>query len=164
MKNKSRSKLCALAYDEIRSKAQSIVGSQALYRQLSADSKRDLREAGKKLLLLSDLDNALKQYNDSRNKYSTGYVYLVINAAWPDWVKVGRAVNTRNRLAAYQTSSPFRDYEIFIKAACNNTQKLESLLLAGIKEHAEEAKGEWLKIEHSFAKRLFNSIVGKHSG
>ena len=61
---KNRSKLYNVAYDSIRSKAQQIVGSQALYRSLSEDSKRELRDASKKLLLLSDLDNPLKKYQD----------------------------------------------------------------------------------------------------
>jgi adenine specific DNA methylase Mod len=156
---KNRSKLYNVAYDSIRSKAQQIVGSQALYRSLSEDSKRELRDASKKLLLLSDLDNPLKKYQDSKTKYSSGYVYLVTNEAWPDWIKVGRAINTKTRLKAYQTSSPLRDYEILIKHKCTNTQKLESILLEDIKEHADEFRGEWLKIDRAIALNLFKHIV-----
>lgn len=160
--NKKRNKLYRTSYDAIRTKAQQIVGSQKIYRSLSVISKRELREAGKKLLMLTDGDNALKQYQDSRTKYSNGYVYLVTNDAWPEWVKVGRAMNTKTRLKAYQTSSPLRDYEIMIKAECTNTQKLESILLDEMKEHATDSKGEWLKLDPIDAKVLFNKIVKQH--
>ena len=159
---KNRSKLYTVAYDSIRSKAQQIVGSQSVYRELSSDSKRELRDASKKLLLLSDLDNPLKQYQDSKTKYSNGYVYLVTNDAWPDWVKVGRAINTKTRLKAYQTSSPLRDYEIVVRHKCTNTQKLEAILLEHMKDHAEDSQGEWLKIDCRLAQQLFANLVNKH--
>ena len=39
-------------------------------------------------------------------------VYIITNDAWPDWVKVGKAVSADDRLNGYQTSSPFRDYGV----------------------------------------------------
>ena len=155
----NKNKLYSKAYDAIRSKAQQLVGSQKLYRELTDDTKSDLRDAGKKLLLLSDLDNPLKQYNDSRAKHSSGYVYLVTNAAWPEWVKIGRAINTKSRLLAYQTSSPLRDYEVACKAKVANTQSMEAALLSKIKEFSSDSKGEWLQVDIKLAKHLFNIIV-----
>jgi len=40
-----------------------------------------------------------------------GYVYVITNPAWPDWVKIGMAIDAEDRLNGYQTSSPMRDYE-----------------------------------------------------
>ena len=41
-----------------------------------------------------------------------GYVYLITNPAWPEWIKVGGAVDINDRLRSYQTSCPLRDYQI----------------------------------------------------
>lgn len=153
-------KLYNRAYDEIRAKAQQMVGSQKAYRMLSTEAKRDLRNASKKLLLVSDVDNSLKQYLDNKTKYSTGYVYLITNKAWPDWIKVGRATNIKARLVTYQTSSPLRDFEVMTKAYCTNTQKTETLLLDAMQDVATAQKGEWVKLPKRTAKNLFNKVVG----
>ena len=41
-----------------------------------------------------------------------GYVYVITNKAWPEWVKIGRAIDANDRLRSYQTNSPLRDYWI----------------------------------------------------
>ena len=97
-------------------------------------------------MLLSDFDNPLQKYKDSKQKFNKGFVYLAWNEAWPDWVKVGRTKDTRTRLKAYQTSSPLRDYQILIKAECSNTHTTEAVLLSLIATKASEVRGEWLKI------------------
>ena len=160
MKN---NKLYQKAYDEVRSKAQYMVGSQKAYRALSTKAKHDLREASKKLLLLSEADNYLKQYHDSRSKFSSGYVYLMENKAWQGWIKIGRAANVRARLRNYQTSSPHRDFEVVMKAPCTNTQKSEAALLNTIRKYGKDFKGEWVKIPKSQAKRLFKQVVSTHA-
>ena len=109
-------KLYQKAYDAIRSKAQIMAGSQKIYRQLTTDAKEELRTIGRKILMSSDDDNPLKQYLDSKSDNNPGFVYLITNKAWPEWVKVGRTANPRVRLRNYQTSSPLRDYEVILKA------------------------------------------------
>ena len=44
-----------------------------------------------------------------------GFVYLLVNRAWPGQVKVGRTTSPEKRLSQYQTASPLRDFEF---AAC----------------------------------------------
>ena len=41
-----------------------------------------------------------------------GYVYIISNRSWPHWVKIGMAIDAEDRLNSYQTSSPYRDYEL----------------------------------------------------
>ena len=48
-----------------------------------------------------------------------GEVYAIVNKAWPDWIKVGKACIAEDRLSGYQTSSPFRDYESTYKRKRN---------------------------------------------
>ena len=53
--------------------------------------------------------------HDKIESIDEGEVYIIVNTAWPEWVKVGKAVNSDDRLNGYQTSSPFRDYKVIAK-------------------------------------------------
>ena len=58
--------------------------------------------------------SSLQNYKSSKK----GEVYIITNPAFEGWVKVGMAVDAMDRLKGYQTSTPFRDFEIqsFCKA------------------------------------------------
>lgn len=85
-----------------------------------------------------------------------GEVYIICNTAWPDWVKVGKAVNSEDRLNGYQTSSPFRDYEIVATLSTDNRHTKEREMHKIFSHFAEERKGEWFKIDKVTAIKLFN--------
>lgn len=68
------------------------------------------------------------------------------------------AVDADDRLANYQTSSPFRDYHIEAKQFTTDKKKLEELA------HKEAAKfgvrlGEWFKIDKLKAISLIKSLT-----
>jgi hypothetical protein len=83
-------------------------------------------------------------------------VYIIVNTAWPEWVKVGKAVNSDDRLNGYQTSSPFRDYKVIAKLQVNNRHEKEKEMHKVFEHFAEERKGEWFKIDKVTAIKLFN--------
>jgi|TARA_R100001460_G_scaffold45895_1_gene83254 hypothetical protein len=85
-----------------------------------------------------------------------GEVYIVCNSAWPDWVKVGKAVNAEDRLNGYQTSSPFRDYEVVATLSTGNRHKKEREMHKIFQHFAQDRKGEWFKIDKVTAIKLFN--------
>ena len=58
-----------------------------------------------------------------------GYIYIITNKAWPEYVKIGRTHNTKNRLKSYQTSSPFRDYEIYYEVYTENICLIENIFI-----------------------------------
>jgi hypothetical protein len=98
----------------------------------------------------------------SHNKIESvdqGEVYIIINAAWPDWVKVGKAVSSSDRLNGYQTSSPFRDYEVVATLATDNRHTKEREMHKIFEHFSEERKGEWFKIDKLTAIKLFNYQV-----
>lgn len=98
----------------------------------------------------------------SHNKIESidqGEVYIIINTAWPDWVKVGKAVSSSDRLNGYQTSSPFRDYEIVATLATDNRHTKEREMHKIFEHFSEERKGEWFKIDKLTAIKLFNYQV-----
>lgn len=91
------------------------------------------------------------------NQIKEGYVYAISNPAWPDWIKIGMAVDADDRCANYQTSSPFRDYYVEAKQFTKDKSKLEA------KAHKEAAKlglkyGEWFKIGKLRAISLIKSL------
>ena len=95
-------------------------------------------------------------------KTTDGEVYLVINPAWPDWVKLGKAAIATDRLSGYQTGSPYRDYIILCSVYVDNRHETEKELLTTFKKHATEYKGEWFKMPHGEAIDLLESC--SHDG
>lgn len=45
-----------------------------------------------------------------RGKSNIGYIYVLKNPAYPDYVKIGKTLNLGMRLSTYNTGSPYRDY------------------------------------------------------
>ena len=88
-----------------------------------------------------------------------GDVYVITNRAWPEWVKVGKASIAEDRLNGYQTSSPFRDYEIVAKIYTENRHNKEREMHKIFSHFAKERKGEWFKIDKVTAIKLFNYQV-----
>ena len=98
----------------------------------------------------------------SHNKIESvaeGEVYAVMNTAWPEWIKVGKAVDADDRCRGYQTSSPFRDYKIIARLDTENRHLKESHMHKVFEHFAEERRGEWFKIDSVTAIKLFNYDV-----
>ena len=94
--------------------------------------------------------------HDKIESIDEGEVYIIVNTAWPEWVKVGKAVNSDDRLNGYQTSSPFRDYKVIAKLQVNNRHEKEKEMHKVFEHFAQERKGEWFKIDKVTAIKLFN--------
>ena len=88
-----------------------------------------------------------------------GEVYAIVNKAWPDWIKVGKACIAEDRLSGYQTSSPFRDYEIIAKVSTEDRHTKEKEMHKVFQHFAYDRKGEWFKIDKITAIKLFNYQV-----
>ena len=97
-------------------------------------------------------------------KYETsveGQVYVIINPSFPEWVKVGMAIDAADRLNGYQTSSPFRDYMLNYSWNVSNRRAAES------EAHSElqklyERRSEWFKCTPEQAQEVVSGIVGKY--
>ena len=102
----------------------------------------------------------------SHNKIESvdqGEVYIIVNEAWPEWVKVGKAVISEDRLKGYQTSSPFRDYRIVATLSTENRHVKEREMHKVFTHFAQERKGEWFKIDKVTAIKLFNYQVQENA-
>jgi hypothetical protein len=100
----------------------------------------------------------------SHNKIEStkeGEVYAIGNRAWPDWVKIGKAVDADDRLNGYQTSSPFRDYYIMHRVTVDNRHAAEREMHKLAQEVSDERSSEWFKLSKDKVKELFDEFAGR---
>lgn len=87
---------------------------------------------------------------------SQGEVYAIVNDAWPDWIKVGKASIAEDRLNGYQTSSPFRDCSIIATLYTEDRHSKEREMHKVFQHFAKERRSEWFKIDKIKAINIFN--------
>ncbi len=90
-----------------------------------------------------------------------GQVYVIVNPSFPEWVKVGMAIDSEDRLNNYQTSSPFRNYVLNYKWNVSDRRAAES------EAHTElqklyERRSEWFKCTPEQAQEVVSGIVGNY--
>jgi hypothetical protein len=88
-----------------------------------------------------------------------GQVYVITNKAWKGWVKIGMAIDAKDRCNQYQTSSPYRDYELKHSKYFNNRRKAEVKAHKLCETKAEARNGEWFKMKIKDATKLIDSIT-----
>lgn len=86
-----------------------------------------------------------------------GYVYAITNPAWPEWIKIGMAIDAEDRLNGYQTSSPMRDYSLLHHIYSDDrsvTERAAHKLAAKLGERSNE----WFKITHEQAIQILEGL------
>lgn len=86
--------------------------------------------------------SSLAKYESSKE----GQVYIITNPSFPDWVKVGMAVDANDRLKGYQTSSPYRDYSLYFKFSVKDRRSAEAACHETLGK-VFIRKGEWFKCD-----------------
>ena len=90
--------------------------------------------------------SSLQNYAEAKE----GQVYIICNPSFPDWCKVGMAVDAEDRLKQYQTSSPYRDYKLVKAYNTENRREAESQAHA-LLEKQYERRGEWFVCDANLA-------------
>ena len=100
--------------------------------------------------------SSLTNYNTT----TSGHVYAMGNAAWPEWIKIGKAVDAEDRLSSYQTSSPLRDYTLIHYAYSDdrNVAERQAHVLAG---KLGDKRNEWFKISNEDAVVVIEQAVSE---
>lgn len=91
-------------------------------------------------------------------KSTEGSVYILVNPAWPNWVKVGMAVDPYDRCRSYQTSSPYRDFQVICTLSTQDRRQTERDAHSLIGTEAEAVRGEWFKINSDTAIDLLATL------
>ena len=86
-----------------------------------------------------------------------GYIYVITNPAWPEWVKIGMAIDAEDRLNGYQTSSPMRDYQLVHAIATPDRARAERVAHKAAALSGER-QGEWFKIANEEAVTILQHI------
>lgn len=98
--------------------------------------------------------NILYEQNGKSSKgLKCGYVYAIANKAWPDYIKIGSAIDVYDRLSTYQTSSPLRDFNIISYVYSDDRLALEYEIISKF-----NARNEWIECDIPTIKELFNNI------
>ncbi|MGL4521316.1 MAG: GIY-YIG nuclease family protein [Bacilli bacterium] len=104
-------------------------------------------------MIARDLIKVYHKTNKSEG-LQAGYVYLITNPAWPEWIKVGSAIDVYDRLSTYQTSCPMRDFKIEYYFFSFNRRRDEKLII-----DAFSGKNEWIKCELDEVKLMCSKIA-----
>ena len=95
-------------------------------------------------------------------KFNIGYIYIIVNKAWTEWCKVGRTTTEiTKRMTAYQTCSPFRDYECVFSIKSTTLSEDEAKIYEKLKELEVECRHEWYKKDVGTLERVISDIVIK---
>lgn len=95
----------------------------------------------------------------------SGYLYIVINDAFPGWVKVGTTSNLTQRIHTYQTGDPFRNYRIVFSLHHPDFRQAEKKIKDTIKPFALSIRNEWYEIDLQMAKsRLIEVLESYENG
>jgi hypothetical protein len=103
-------------------------------------------------------DDAAFSSLQNYEKSTAGEVYIITNPAWKGWVKVGMAIDSKDRCKGYQTSSPLRDFKLKFKKYFNDRRSAEAKAHALCSKKSSDRKGEWFKLDIKIAKDIINNM------
>jgi hypothetical protein len=123
-----------------------IAGGERAYFALPKEERKDICE---KAVVLAELGADFATAQRAQEVDLRGFVYVITNPAWDDYCKIGRAFDPESRLKGYQTSSPFRDYELYGARYFDNAAQAEMEMHMRLAKYREE--GEWFYIDPATA-------------
>ena len=88
-----------------------------------------------------------RRVEDLYDEVVEGEGYIIRNSAWPEWQKIGKAVDAEDRLKGYQTGSPKRDYQLVHAEWFSDRHAAEKAIHKMLEQHkhCHERRGEWFK-------------------
>lgn len=119
-------------------------------------NKHPLYKAGRYKGFEDAAFSSLENFKDNPQ----GQVYVITNPAWEGWVKVGMAVDAEDRAGNYQTSSPYRDYELAYVVDTPDRRATEAEAHKRLSDMFEQ-RNEWFKCDVEIAKRWIDSVIGE---
>jgi len=108
-----------------------------------------------------------KSFNDAAfssfanyNQSTVGDVYIITNDAWPEWIKVGKAIDAEDRLKSYQTGDPLRSYTLRYSVNLDNRHTSEIRAHKALELISDERRNEWFKVDLSAAVKCLGDLDG----
>lgn len=88
-----------------------------------------------------------------------GYLYIISNSSFPNYYKIGVTTNIKNRLIAYQTSSPLRNFKVEYYICHNDIYNAEKQLLKDLKYFQLSRRNEWIEIDLAMLKSKLDDFA-----
>jgi hypothetical protein len=106
-----------------------------------------------------DDDNPIDEDNDRK-----GWVYVISNQAWEDWVKIGCTVNPAKRFDNYNTYSPLRNFEHHCWKRCEKAYESEQRIHTHLRNKLppDSCEYEWFKITPHSAEEVLRQLLGEN--
>jgi len=92
---------------------------------------------------------------DNDMQVPEGFVYVIGNAAWPGYYKIGMSQNPKLRLSQYQTYSPLRDYKLYHWSFWSDKSEGEKLVHS---LHLNTKDHEWVQIQEFKLRKKLEEI------
>ena len=80
-----------------------------------------------------------------------GYLYIITNDAFKNWVKIGTTDNLEKRLSNYQTGDPNRGYKLIYSLHHPLYKEAERKIKETMKPFATDIKNEWYCVDINIA-------------
>ncbi len=121
--------------------------------------KHPLYKAGKYKTFNDAAFTGFENYESTKE----GYVYIIINPAWKGWLKLGMAIDPKDRCNSYQTSSPLRDYKLIHSRFFKDRRKAESKMHIEAKKISTLNNSEWFKLSKDEAIKIIDNLEDENS-
>lgn len=95
------------------------------------------------LLRIRALKGSTDRVKGQQSNIREGFLYVVVNPAWPNWVKIGQTTDYESRLRTYQTSSPHVDFSMAIVQYASDSL-LEEQKILELASMRYQVRGEWI--------------------
>ena len=122
------------------------------YRDIQNKKARDKYRNSRVETDISLRKNSLGDFPRKQSKI--GYIYILTNPSYPEYVKIGKSVKLGMRLSTYNTGSPFRDYKYEFVLETEKTSEIESYFNNNFKSN-----NEWYKMSKEDAKRSIIDLI-----
>lgn len=133
--------------------AYALVGSSSRFYSLPRETRLTTRAHAARLYDAgADIVTAIQ-----RSDVLDGFVYVITNPAWPEFVKIGHAINPDSRLRDYQTYCPTRSYRLEHFVYTADRRKAEAAVHAMFPDRRLE--GEWFRLSTEEAVAALNLVA-----
>ena len=105
-------------------------------------------------------DGLLEISNVGANK-KEGYVYILVNPHFENWVKIGMAEDVDKRLSQFNTAYPERDGQMVYNVKVSNMRKAEKKAHTIAKKLAKRTEKEWFTLTVGQAIDILNRVGTK---
>ena len=97
-----------------------------------------------------------KSIEDQQKKYAGKFLYCIKSPSFPGWYKIGITQDIKSRLNQYNTSNPYRDYEVIDIYFAYRIRDVERRIIEALSNYANEVKCEWINIDKDKIQEIWN--------